>query len=748
MRRHLIAVVTVVTAFAAALGPATPAVAAPPVNDDFSGAQQIAGRQGSLDVSFQEATSDPRDPAETYGEPSLWFRWTAPSSGWYAFRLPDTDEDCFGVTAVYQGDSADSLVRRSHEVVFIDWWSRAAFVRAVEGQSYAIAASSSCTSSFYDSITFEWEPDAPLIVTVVGPNGAPEPDVVVAPGMEDWDKYYADLTDADGRAYFDLPAGAYGSTLGFELDPWSVNHAIRYVEFTTPPKPTSRPIIVKKVLPAKPSVDLDRDGLGDVVSGVPLADRGAVNAGAVVVQFGDGRRRVVDEASAGVPSDRARAEQFGAAVSTADVDDDGWPDLTVGAPGELVGTVRSGAVFIVFGSARGLGNGKRTLRMHQGQAAVAGGGRAGDRFGGALNVFRTYPSAHFIVGVPGKDSGGQADAGAVVRFTKFPTRARYQLPSRVWHQGTPGVGGNNVAGDRFGSALASGGFASEDFSLAIGVPGKDAADAPNAGAIVVLRGTDALGRYAESGNPMINQNVTSVVPGAKASTGNAFGSSLAVLREQLPTSPWQPLHASGRHRLAVGAPGDGGGSVTLLTSGKDQPLVFAPATENTRLVQGTGNVPGANEAGDRFGAALAVGDVNDDREYDLVVGAPGEEVSGRAAAGTVTLLHGARDAIRPRRWVAASGVGIRPGLGGVPGGPSAGGRFGQSVASLDVNGDGHPDVGGGKPGDDTVARNAGAVYMAHGSPSGLRGGRRVTWPEARRNDNFGARLAAPRHPFF
>lgn len=745
MRRHLIAILTVVAAFGAAVGPAAPVLAlpvltTPPANDDPAGAQRITGRQGELDVSFEHATSDPDDPPETYDEPSLWYRWTAPASGWYQFTLLGVDQDCFGATAVYQGESLDSLERRSHRVDEPPvTYNFLAAVHAVEDETYTIAAASSCT--YYGPLTLQWEQRGPLIVTVVGPDGTSQPGVGVmevdCTGETCWDGEWSAQTEADGRAYFHIPTTAYGETHTFELRPRSMNQAKRYVDVTLPAKPTADAVTATRSLRANPSVDLDRDGLGDIVSGVPLADRGAVNAGAVVVQFGNGRRRVIDQDSAGVPSGRARGEQFGAAVVADDVNGDGWPDLTIGAPGEMVGSVRAGAVFIVLGSPKGLGNGPRTVRMHQGQRSVAGGAKAGDRFGAAVAPVRTYYYTHFLVGVPGKDSSGKVNAGAVVRVTKFPVRDVQVAPSQVWHQDRSGVGGSNVAGDRFGSALAIGGFGWRNPSVAIGVPGKNVQGARDAGAIVVLVAINAARDYASSGNPLIHQNKVSVVPGEGAKPGNAFGSALVSFGES-DHKDWY-----GRDRLAVGAPGEGGGTVTLFSSGTRQPLVFAPASENTRLVQGEDNVPGADEAGDQFGAALAAGDVNDDLKRDLVIGAPGEEVSGRSAAGSVTLVHGADDPDVARRWTAAGGMSLRPGSSGVPGRPSAGARFGASVASLDVNGDGYPDVVGGSPGDDTVRRNAGAAYLAFGTRSGLSGGRRVTWPGARANDNFGARLAAP-----
>jgi hypothetical protein len=71
-----------------------------------------------------------------------------------------------------------------------------------------------------------------------------------------------------------------------------------------------------------------------------------------------------------------------------------------------------------------------------------------------------------------------------------------------------------------------------------------------------------------------------------------------------------------------------------------------------RLDQDTDGVPGANEPGDRFGNALAAGDVTDDGYADLVVGVPGEAVDdqpevsrGGAVSGRIVLFRGSRSGL-------------------------------------------------------------------------------------------------------
>src|SRR5262249_39243222 len=58
------------------------ALAAPPPNDNFASAQQITGDTGSVTGTTTEATFQPGEPDPLDGGSSVWYVWTAPSSGW------------------------------------------------------------------------------------------------------------------------------------------------------------------------------------------------------------------------------------------------------------------------------------------------------------------------------------------------------------------------------------------------------------------------------------------------------------------------------------------------------------------------------------------------------------------------------------------------------------------------------------------------------------------------------------------
>jgi hypothetical protein len=94
--------------------------------------------------------------------------------------------------------------------------------------------------------------------------------------------------------------------------------------------------------------------------------------------------------------------------------------------------------------------------------------------------------------------------------------------------------------------------------------------------------------------------------------------------------------------LAMGAPGEDLGSAI------DAGAVNVFYSTGTRLASGSqALVQGNPEAGDRFGAALAVGNFNGDNFTDLAVGAPGEDLFAGADAGAVNVFFGSSRGLGP-----------------------------------------------------------------------------------------------------
>ncbi|MDQ1046856.1 FG-GAP-like repeat-containing protein [Streptomyces sp. V4I2] len=111
--------------------------------------------------------------------------------------------------------------------------------------------------------------------------------------------------------------------------------------------------------------DFNGDGYRDLAVGAPHAANGTVEeAGSVVVLYGSKssvsatRRTVITQATAGVPGEPEKWDEFGTTVATADLDRDGYADLLVGTPREDVRGIESrGSVTVVWGGPNGLKGG-------------------------------------------------------------------------------------------------------------------------------------------------------------------------------------------------------------------------------------------------------------------------------------------------------------------------------------------------------------------------------------------------------
>ena len=224
-----------------------------------------------------------------------------------------------------------------------------------------------------------------------------------------------------------------------------------------------------------------------------------------------------------------------------------------------------------------------------------------------------------------------------------------------------------------------------------------------------------------------------------------------------PTAPDQPtigpppagdFNGDGYPDLAVGAPGEDVGSAS--DAGAVNVIYGSggglSATGNQSFTQ---NDLGAGETaagGNRFGAAVTVGDFNHDGFADLAVGAPGENPGSANDAGAVDVLYGS-----PNGLSASGDQVLSQGGGGIQGSPAAGDRFGAALAAADLNGDGRDDLAVGAPGDSVgSSAGAGAVNVIYGSGGGLTATGNQLWSQdspgvleaAEGGDSFGSALAA------
>ncbi|MFI7587302.1 hypothetical protein ACIB24_09540 [Spongisporangium articulatum] len=459
---------------------------------------------------------------------------------------------------------------------------------------------------------------------------------------------------------------------------------------------------------AKNLADVDGDGRTDTLVGVPAHGvTKAAATGAVDVHGTASGAHLLTPASLGAKA--AAAGGFGSAIAVTDLDGDGCVDAVIGAPDEVsdlgtAGAAGPGQVYLVFGGPHGL-DAASAVRLPR--PATSG----SDGFGSALALVdrRTAADAardHYLyVGAPGTTVDGRADAGQVWRY-RITAGGAGRVTATVLearHPGADGVPGVATAGDRFGAVLAP--IAHASGGVLVGVPrtdvATDAGPAVDAGAVwsmpVAADGTPGpAARWTQGSGG---------VPG-RPESGDRFGAALG---------------SAGRS-VVVGGPGEDVGTVRdaglaqVFTIGDDGNPVPRRA-----ITQSSPGIPGASEAGDRFGSAVAVGGSLDgpgSGTADAAIGVPGEDLGSTKDVGSVLLV--------PVSDLADGDTGVAPRLlrqgKGLQGRAEAGDGVGSVLATagnlLGFDEDYTDLLTIGVPGEDVGDRkNAGLVQS---SPLGLR----------------------------
>ena len=275
--------------------------------------------------------------------------------------------------------------------------------------------------------------------------------------------------------------------------------------------------------------------------------------------------------------------------------------------------------------------------------------------------------------------------------------------------------------------------------LAVGVPGESVNGQDAAGAVNVLYGSASGLVY--QGDQIWHQDSPDV--DGEAQAGDDLGTALAV----------GDFDDDGVDDLAIGVPGESVGSLDL--AGAVNVLygtqgVGLTAADNRIFHQDSDNIVGEADPGDRFGAALAVGDFDDDGVDDLAIGVPGESVGSLDRAGAVNVLYGTRGV----GLTAADNRIFHQDSNGIPGLAEAHDEFGSALAAGNFGNTPHDDLAIGVPREavfvGNVAEEAGVVNVLYGSSSGLVGSGAQLWDQTdcecvsppQRGDQFGRALAA------
>ncbi|MBK8448275.1 MAG: hypothetical protein IPL41_16745 [Micropruina sp.] len=442
--------------------------------------------------------------------------------------------------------------------------------------------------------------------------------------------------------------------------------------------------------------DFDDDDRADLVVArtMPTGTHGVVD-----IRMSSGTTQTISADDLGYTS--AANDQFGASVDISNIDElDNCPDLLIGAPGSAGG----GAVYLV----RGNGNGIDATTAIRLPAPIADA-----RFGTTVSATDlSLTRVKLLVGAPGLDVGSATDAGGVMVW---------QL-SQGEPTGSPATftyadfGATPATGDHLGAVMDV-----VSWTVTLGVPDRNIGAAINAGEVVTFSFVDEPNVLQVADWTRANQNS----PGAPgvAEAYDRFGAS---------------VDAAGAIFL-VGVPGEDVGERKDVGAVAHFVELGNHTTGNwVSWTQDSSGVPGANEAGDRFGAAVHLAWIEvllDGDPYPLqvfVVGAPGEDIGSVRDAGAITVLA----------------PGVKPAFGlsqgsGLPGKAERGDQVGAAFGDLPGEYRG-PYYGGdgivvGAPGEDVgTTVDTGLVMYARGIlPKG-----KFSWGTAA---NLGTHIAGARY---
>ena len=162
--------------------------------------------------------------------------------------------------------------------------------------------------------------------------------------------------------------------------------------------------------------DIDGDGIGDLVVGVPGEKLGNyAEAGQVQIRYNPGNWsqtpasvQTLYQNVAGVQNKVETGDRFGSHLEMADVTGDGNIDLIVGVPGESIATRPNAGAVAIFKSVGGAITTAEDQILYANQSVFTGESEANAEFGAWFSVL----NGNLIIGSPGRTVSGLANAGA------------------------------------------------------------------------------------------------------------------------------------------------------------------------------------------------------------------------------------------------------------------------------------------------------------------------------------------------
>ncbi len=431
--------------------------------------------------------------------------------------------------------------------------------------------------------------------------------------------------------------------------------------------------------------DINGDGYADVVIGAGTASPNGHSSGATYVVFGsaDGFAANLKVSSLdGTNGFRIRGEHADDAsgfsvASAGDVNGDGYGDIVIGAPSDGFGGGNpGGASYVVFGKKAGFTADIDLSSLNGTNGFKLSDGKAGDLCGysvASVGDVNGDGVSDIIVGSPFR-SPGKTDAGAVyvVYGKKSGFGANLDLASLDATQGFTIT--HKLGGIRGGLSVASAGDLNGDGlpDIIIGAKNENPNGSNSGAAYVVFARKSGFGASFD-------------LSGLDGTNGFKINGLAAQDITGWSVAPAGDVNGDGIADIIISAPN----SIVLPSSAGMSYVVFGKksgfgATFDLAALDGGNGFKLAGQAGQKNGASASpAGDVNGDGYADILIGAPGDE----DGAGTASVVFGKAGPFDP--VVHFANLGPHDGFAYVG---TKGDESGTSVATGDVNGDGHPDL--------------------------------------------------------